>query len=212
LTAIFLSFSLQLSDRHFLDLLLLYLSRFLVVAESENPRTPPWKMNRIISTSSSKLRHFRRQATAKTEDDDDRHRSRHILWHYQILDPDSDIVTHWNHVFLIASLIALFIDPLYFYLPSTGGPACLSADNRLVIAVTLLRSVTDLFYLLHMIMKFRTAFVAPTSRVFGRGELVMDGREIAMRYLKSDFIVDFAAMLPVPQACPTLILSSYNKQ
>lgn len=38
----------------------------------------------------------------------------------------------------------------------------------------------------------------------------MDGREIAMRYLKSDFIVDFAASLPIPQACPTLIISSYN--
>jgi len=62
-------------------------------------------MNRIISTSSSKLRHFRRQAIAKTEDDDDWHR-------YQILNPNSDIVTHWSHVFLIASLIALFIDPL----------------------------------------------------------------------------------------------------
>jgi cyclic nucleotide gated channel len=69
-------------------------------------------MNRIISTSSSKLRHFRRQAIAKTEDDDDWHRSRHILWRYQILNPNSDIVTHWSHVFLIASLIALFIDPL----------------------------------------------------------------------------------------------------
>jgi cyclic nucleotide gated channel len=168
-------------------------------------------MNRIISTSSSKLRHFRRQVTAaKTEDDDDRHRSRYILWRYQILEPDSDIVTHWNHVFLITSLIALFIDPLYFYLPSIGGSSCFSADSGLAIAVTLLRSVTDLFYLLHMILKFRTAFVAPTSRVFGRGELVMDGREIAMRYLKSDFIIDFAASLPIPQACPTSIISSYN--
>lgn len=169
-------------------------------------------MNRIISTSSSKLRQFRRLATAKTtDDDDDRHRSRHILWRYQILDPDSDIVTHWNHVFLMTSLIALFIDPLYFYLPSVGGPACLSADTGLAIALTVLRSVTDLFYLLHMIMKFRTAFVAPTSRVFGRGELVMDGREIAMRYLKSDFIVDFAASLPIPQACPTLIQKKISK-
>lgn len=48
-------------------------------------------------------------------------------------------------------------------------------------------------------MKFRTAFVAPSSRVFGRGELVMDAREIATRYLKTDFVIDFAAMLPLPQ-------------
>ena len=48
-------------------------------------------------------------------------------------------------------------------------------------------------------MKFRTAFVAPNSRVFGRGELVMDAKEIAMRYLKSDFVIDLAAALPLPQ-------------
>ncbi|KAK6155174.1 hypothetical protein DH2020_009422 [Rehmannia glutinosa] len=46
---------------------------------------------------------------------------------------------------------------------------------------------------------FRMAFVAPSSRVFGRGELVMDPREITMRYLKSDFIVDLTATLPLPQ-------------
>lgn len=50
-----------------------------------------------------------------------------------------------------------------------------------------------------MLMKFRTAFVAPNSRIFGRGELVMDAREIARRYLKSDFVIDLAATLPLPQ-------------
>ena len=154
-------------------------------------------MNRIISNSSSKFRHFRGHPATTTETS-----NHNILWRYhQILTPDSDIVTHWNHIFLITSLIALFIDPLHFYLPSVSGPACLSTDTNLGIVVTLFRTVTDLFYLLHMIMKFRTAFVSPSSRVFGRGELVMDAREIAVRYLKSDFIVDLAATLPVPQAC-----------
>ncbi|GMY13398.1 cyclic nucleotide-gated ion channel 18-like [Fagus crenata] len=150
-------------------------------------------MNRIISNSSSKFRHFRGHPATTTETS-----NHNILWRYhQILTPDSDIVTHWNHIFLITSLIALFIDPLHFYLPSVSGPACLSTDSNLGIVVTLFRTVTDLFYLLHMIMKFRTAFVSPSSRVFGRGELVMDAREIAVRYLKSDFIVDLAATLPI---------------
>lgn len=55
-------------------------------------------------------------------------------------------------------------------------------------------------------MKFRTAFVAPSSRVFGRGELVMDAREIATRYLKTDFVIDFAAMLPLPQIVIWLVI------
>ncbi|KAJ9702875.1 hypothetical protein PVL29_004563 [Vitis rotundifolia] len=50
-----------------------------------------------------------------------------------------------------------------------------------------------------MAVKFRTAYVSPSSRVFGRGELVMDPKEIARRYLKSDFFIDLVATLPLPQ-------------
>ncbi|KAK9090479.1 hypothetical protein Sjap_023656 [Stephania japonica] len=120
-------------------------------------------------------------------------------WRYQILDPGGPIVTQWNRVFLICCLFALFLDPLYFYMPSKHGPACLENDVKLGITVTFFRTVADLFYLTHVILKFRTAFVAPNSRVFGRGELVMDPKAIAMRYLKSDFIIDAAATLPLPQ-------------
>ncbi|KHN18240.1 Putative cyclic nucleotide-gated ion channel 18 [Glycine soja] len=55
-------------------------------------------------------------------------------------------------------------------------------------------------------MKLRTAFVAPNSRIFGRGELVMDAREIAMRYLKSDFVIDLAATIPLPQIVIWLVI------
>ncbi|KAL3613557.1 hypothetical protein CASFOL_042591 [Castilleja foliolosa] len=41
-----------------------------------------------------------------------------------------------------------------------------------------------------MLMKFRMAFVAPSSRVFGRVELVMDPLQIRKRYLRTDFIID----------------------
>lgn len=72
-------------------------------------------------------------------------------------------------------------------------------DLRLGVLVTLARTVTDLFFIFHVFIKFRTAFVSPTSRVFGRGELVKDPRAIAIRYLKSDFIIDVFAALPLPQ-------------
>ncbi|KAK6128330.1 hypothetical protein DH2020_037928 [Rehmannia glutinosa] len=40
----------------------------------------------------------------------------------------------------------------------------------------------------------------PNSDIgFGRGELVKDPHQITMRYLKSDFIIDLAATLPLPQ-------------
>ncbi|XVF16453.1 hypothetical protein REPUB_Repub10bG0031900 [Reevesia pubescens] len=133
-----------------------------------------------------------------------------LLWRYQILDPDSDIVSYWNHVFLIICIMALFIDPLYFFLPYVGGPACLQSDANMGVVITVLRSMADLFYLLNMLMKFRTGFIAPNSRVFGKGELVMDSREIAMRYLKSDFAIDLAATLPLPQFIIWIIIPTTN--
>lgn len=75
----------------------------------------------------------------------------------------------------------------------------MSTDTETSLFITYVRSILDLFYFLHMIMKFRTAYVDPTSKVFGRGELVTDAREIAKHYFKSMFIVDLAAALPVPQ-------------
>ncbi|CAN1294990.1 Cyclic nucleotide-gated ion channel 18, partial [Linum perenne] len=125
-----------------------------------------------------------------------------ILWRYQILDPDSDIVTYWNHVFLLTSILALFIDPLYFFLPYVmAEKVCFSIDHHLAVVITYFRSLADLFFILHIFLKFRTAFVAPNTRVFGRGELVMDSKEIAHRYLRSDFVIDLAAALPLPRAC-----------
>ncbi|KAJ9135287.1 hypothetical protein P3X46_032490 [Hevea brasiliensis] len=153
-------------------------------------------MNRFIPNPNSKFRHLQRfrehlispslSASSTTADA----YPLLILWRYQILDPDSDIVTYWNYVFLITSIIALFIDPLFFFLPYVGADGvCLSNDNRLAILITYFRSIANAFFSLHILMKFRTAFVAPSSRVFGWDELVMDSREIAMRYLKSDFFV-----------------------
>ncbi|XP_042486751.1 cyclic nucleotide-gated ion channel 17-like isoform X2 [Macadamia integrifolia] len=129
----------------------------------------------------------------------------HEPWRMKLLDPGSKLVLRWNRFFLYSSLIALILDPLFFYLPALGGvpgdvsTTCLEMDLNLGIVVTCFRTVADLFYLLHVLIKFRTAYVAPISRVFGRGELVMDSKKIARRYLRADFFIDLAATLPLPQ-------------
>ncbi|KAI8570150.1 hypothetical protein RHMOL_Rhmol01G0010900 [Rhododendron molle] len=123
-------------------------------------------------------------------------------WRKRILDPGSEIVLQWNRIFIFSCLVALFVDPLYFYLPSItgkGSSQCVKSDLNLRIVVTCFRTIADLFYLLHVVIKFRTAFVAPSSRVFGRGELVMDPKKIAQRYIRSDFFIDLIATLPLPQ-------------
>ncbi|KAH7674872.1 Potassium channel voltage-dependent EAG/ELK/ERG protein [Dioscorea alata] len=133
----------------------------------------------------------------------------HEPWSKQILDPGSDLVLKWNRVFLVSCLLALFIDPLYFFLPSIDAgndTICIKMDRSLNITVTFFRSLADLFYVFHMVIKFRTAYVAPSSRVFGRGELVMDPKKIARRYLRSDFFLDLAAALPLPQIVIWLVI------
>ncbi|KAI3468407.1 hypothetical protein Pfo_025070 [Paulownia fortunei] len=119
-----------------------------------------------------------------------------------ILDPGSEIVLRWNRIFLFSCLVALFVDPLFFYLPSVlnrVNSSCMHIDLNLGITVTCFRTLADIFYLLHVIVKFRTAYVSPSSRVFGKGELVMDLNQIAKRYLKSEFLIDVIAALPLPQ-------------
>jgi cyclic nucleotide gated channel len=124
--------------------------------------------------------------------------------HSKIFDPSSDFILTWNRIFLFSCFLALFIDPLYFYVPKIvyGNPySCVGTDRHLTIIITFLRSIADLLYVIHIIMKFRTAFINPGSnnRVFGRGDLVTDPKEIAWKYLRSDFAVDVVAALPLPQ-------------
>ncbi|GMG99253.1 hypothetical protein Nepgr_001093 [Nepenthes gracilis] len=123
-------------------------------------------------------------------------------WWKRILDPSSEVVLLWNRIFLVACLVALFVDPLFFYLPSVlnnDDSSCITRSVKLGIAVTFFRTLADMFYFLHVVVKFRTAFVAPSSRVFGRGELVKDPKQIAKRYIRSNFFIDCVAALPLPQ-------------
>ncbi|CAD5312854.1 unnamed protein product [Arabidopsis thaliana] len=96
---------------------------------------------------------------------------------------------------------AVSVDPLFFYLPivDNSGSSCIGIDTKLAVTTTTLRTIVDVFYLTRMALQFRTAYIAPSSRVFGRGELVIDPAKIAERYLTRYFVVDFLAVLPLPQ-------------
>ncbi|KAJ4950848.1 hypothetical protein NE237_027680 [Protea cynaroides] len=135
----------------------------------------------------------------------------HEPWGQKILDPGSGFFLRWNWVFLFSSLVALMVDPLFLYLPvvvGQGNSSCMKMDLSVEIVATCLRTVSDLFYLLHILIKFRTAYIAPNSRGFGRGELVMESKKIAWRYLRTDFFVDLAAALPLPQVIVWFIIPS----
>lgn len=116
-----------------------------------------------------------------------------------ILDPRGEATNQWNQLFLIAALISLAVDPLFFYLPIIKENTCLDEDITLKITLTVIRTIVDIFYAIKIYVRFRTAYVAPSSRLLGRGELILDSSSISERYLKGEFWLDFLATLPIPQ-------------
>ncbi|KAL5716964.1 Protein CNGC15c [Ranunculus cassubicifolius] len=117
----------------------------------------------------------------------------------KILDPQGVTIHRWNKILLISSLISLFVDPFFFYLPQARKDMCITIGMPLELVLMIIRSVADVFYMIQIFMRFRTAYVAPSSRVFGRGELVIDPSRIASRYLAKGFFIDLVAAIPLPQ-------------
>ncbi|XP_034695908.1 probable cyclic nucleotide-gated ion channel 5 isoform X1 [Vitis riparia] len=118
----------------------------------------------------------------------------------KIFDPQDKSLLLWNRLFVISCILAVSVDPLFFYLPIVDHQSsCLGIDPNLAVTTTTVRTIIDAFYLIRMAFQFRTAYIAPSSRVFGRGELVIDPAEIAKRYLQRFFFIDFLAVFPLPQ-------------
>ncbi|KAH7840126.1 hypothetical protein Vadar_012966 [Vaccinium darrowii] len=125
----------------------------------------------------------------------------------KILDPRGPFLQKWNKIFVWSCVLVIFLDLLFLYIPViVDDKKCLGLDKNLQTAALVLRSFSDLFYMVHMIFQFRTGFIVPSSRVFGRGELVIDASEIARRYLCSNFFIDILAVLPLPQVAVLSII------
>ncbi|KAK4738905.1 hypothetical protein R3W88_002602 [Solanum pinnatisectum] len=130
----------------------------------------------------------------------------------KILDPQEPFLQFWNKVFVFACITSVAIDPLFFYIPVIDNKRkCLDLDRTLKIPISILRSVSDLCYIYHIILQFRTGFITPSSRVFGRGELIEDSSLIAKRYLFPYFIIDILAVLPLPQMVLFIIAPNTNR-
>ncbi|GFP88478.1 probable cyclic nucleotide-gated ion channel 20 chloroplastic [Phtheirospermum japonicum] len=124
-----------------------------------------------------------------------------------VMNPHAKIVQQWNKFFVIACLCAVFLDPLFFFLLSVQKDhKCIVLNWPMTTTIVVLRSMTDFIYLLHILLQFRLAYVAPESRVMGAGDLVDDPKKIARHYLFGCFILDLFVVLPLPQIIILLIL------
>lgn len=125
----------------------------------------------------------------------------------KVLDPQGPFLQKWNKIFVLSCVIAVSLDPLFFYVPVINRDRkCVDLDKKMETTASVLRSFTDLFYIFHIILQFRTGFIAPSSRVFGRGVLVEDTWLIAKKYLSSYFLVDILAVLPLPQVVILIVI------
>jgi cyclic nucleotide gated channel len=121
-----------------------------------------------------------------------------------IFDPQGQFLQTWNKFFVLSCVASVALDPFFFYIPvmkNVDENRCFDLDDRVAKYTCVFRTFIDAFYALHIIFQFRTGFIAPSSRVFGRGELNVDPKAIAKRYLFSYFIIDFLSILPLPQVC-----------
>ncbi|KAD7477307.1 hypothetical protein R6Q59_007130 [Mikania micrantha] len=127
----------------------------------------------------------------------------------RVKNPHAKGVQHWNQFVIISCLLAIFIDPLFFYLLSVNKEhKCIVINWSMTKIIVFFRSLTDLIYLMHMLVQFRLAFISPESRVVGSGDLVDDPRKIALHYLSGFFPLDLFIVLPLPQIIVLLILPS----
>ncbi|XP_059459281.1 cyclic nucleotide-gated ion channel 1-like isoform X1 [Corylus avellana] len=130
-----------------------------------------------------------------------------------ILDPQDQFLQTWNKLFVLSCVASVALDPFFFYIPRmrvNKEDNCLDLDVTLAIYVSVFRSFIDAFYAIHIIFQFRTGFIAPSSRVFGRGELNDDPKAIAKRYLFSYFIIDILSILPLPQVLVVMFFPSWK--
>ncbi|XVF50377.1 hypothetical protein PTKIN_Ptkin04bG0094700 [Pterospermum kingtungense] len=127
-----------------------------------------------------------------------------------VMNPHAKVVQQWSQFFVIACLMAVFIDPLFFFLLSVQEDyMCIVINWPATKALVVLRSMTDFIYLLNMLLQFRLAYIAPESRVVGAGELVDHPKKIAVNYLSGYFLFDLFVVLPLPQIMISLVVPNY---
>ncbi|KAL3724909.1 hypothetical protein ACJRO7_029993 [Eucalyptus globulus] len=117
-----------------------------------------------------------------------------------VINPHAQAVQWWNKFFVISCVAVLFIDPLFLlllYVPKDY--ACLKLNRPMTKTLVVFRSMTDLMYLLHILLQFRLAYVAPETRVAGAGDLVDHPKRIFLHYLRGYFLLDLLVAVPLPQ-------------
>ncbi|CAI8593376.1 unnamed protein product [Vicia faba] len=126
-----------------------------------------------------------------------------------VMNPHTKVVQQWNKFLAIFCLVAIFVDPLFFFLIYVNKDnKCIQINWAMATTLVVLRSITDFVYLLNILLQFRLAYVSPESRVVGAGDLIDNPTKIALNYFKSYFFFDLFVVSPLPQVMILFVLPS----
>ncbi|KAK9913307.1 hypothetical protein M0R45_037127 [Rubus argutus] len=123
----------------------------------------------------------------------------------ELVDPKGPFIPKWNVVFLVACLFSVLLDPFFLYIPVINDDIkCVRLDDNLKIAALVLRSATDLCYLLNIFFQVYS-YSTNSSALHWRISLLPN---IANTMWRSYILIDILAVLPIPQI---IILIFYFK-
>ncbi|PQQ00034.1 uncharacterized protein Pyn_03963 [Prunus yedoensis var. nudiflora] len=117
----------------------------------------------------------------------------------RILDQTRLALIWRDDIFVILCVFSVLVDPLFLYIPVTSEKnKCLGMDKGLRTVVLVLRSFLDIIFIMHIIHKIRT-----------HDELILVSDEAPEEQRSAGWtrrslltiLVDFLALLPIPQVC-----------
>ncbi|KAL6132180.1 hypothetical protein ACLB2K_070563 [Fragaria x ananassa] len=129
----------------------------------------------------------------------------------EFFDPQGAFIGMWYKIFVISCLISVTTDPLFFYIPYINkDKKCISRDKSAGTASLVLRSLTDMTFITHILHEIRVCSNIVVSEISKRGkpgwvwekaELLDFAKAISQKisWLSISIIIDFIAVLPIPQ-------------
>ncbi|VVB03505.1 unnamed protein product [Arabis nemorensis] len=114
---------------------------------------------------------------------------------------------NWIKTVLFVCVVALAIDPLFFFIPVIDSQRfCFTLDKKLGVAICVLRTFIDTFYVIHIIFHLLTGLIAPRYQISLRGEIVVHSDPVRERLPLFYLIVDIVSVLPIPQVVVLVLI------
>ncbi|CAL9008880.1 unnamed protein product [Prunus brigantina] len=108
----------------------------------------------------------------------------------------------WNQIFVISCVIAVSLDPLFFYIPFIDEDnKCLGMDKKLRVVALVLRSLLDITFIVHIICQIRQAFKTANSKLQTTRNSGWESKAkaVALNLSWRSVVTDVLALLPIPQ-------------